>query len=369
MQAAMGYPQNKPENDLLRWAAVLRRDAAVDGAFVYAVHSTGIYCRPTCPSRRPRRGVVTFFPDARRAEQAGFRPCRRCRPAGLPAGSELLAKVRLASEILQANSEKRVTLKALGTRVGLSPFYLQRSFTKLVGISPRSYAKADRIGRLKAALKRGECVSSATYEAGFGSSSRVYERARAELGMTPATYRRGGRGVKITFTIASSPLGRLLVAATDVGVCRVMLGKHDDALERDLRLEYPEAVVCRDDRHVGRFVRAVLASLDGRRPTSSLPLDIQATAFQWRVWRQLLAIPYGETRSYGQVARAIGVPSAARAVARACATNPVGLVIPCHRVVRENGDIGGFSWGIERKRTLLKRERDAAGKTSSGHAR
>ena len=343
-------------DDSTRWAAVLRRDAARDGRFVYAVRSTGVYCRPSCPSRKPRRAAVVFFDDAEGAEEAGYRPCRRCRPSGAPAASASVATVRLACDIIRANPEGRLTLRALASRVGVSAFHLQRLFTSLAGISPRAYAQACRLGRLKAALKRGDRVTPALYEAGYGSSSRLYERAHAEMGMTPAAYRRGGRGARIDFTIAASPLGRLLVAATGRGVCRVMLGDRDRTLEADLRAEYPNAVVCRSDAALARSVRALVAYLRGRRPHVELPLDVQATAFQWRVWQQLLQIPYGETRAYSQVAAALGAPTAVRAVARACASNPVALLVPCHRVVRKGGDLGGYRWGIERKRALLAQE-------------
>ncbi len=338
------------------WAAVLGRDRTCDDAFVYAVRSTGVYCRPSCPSRKPRRAAVLFFDDAGTAERAGFRPCRRCRPSGAPAASASVAKVRLACDIIRANPEERHTLRALASRVGVNVFHLQRLFTALVGISPRAYAEACRLGRLKAALKRGERVTPALYDAGYGSSSRLYERVDAKMGMTPATYRRGGRGIRIAYTIAASPLGRLLVAATDRGVCRVMLGDRDQTLEADLRGEYPKAVIHRSDAALGRSVRALVAHLRGRHPHVELPLDVQATAFQWRVWQQLLTIPYGETRSYSQVAAALGAPTAVRAVAGACAANPVALLIPCHRVVRESGDLGGYRWGIERKRALLAQE-------------
>jgi AraC family transcriptional regulator of adaptative response/methylated-DNA-[protein]-cysteine methyltransferase len=239
----------------------------------------------------------------------------------------------------------------------LSPYHLQRVFKRIVGVSPREYREALRVGEFKSRVKKGESVTSALYEAGYGSSSRLYENAGGRLGMTPAAYRRGGRGAGINYTIAGCPLGRLLVAATEKGVCAVRLGDSDKELEAALRTEYSEAEIHRDDKSLGEWVGALVDHLQGKHPRLDLPLDVQATAFQLSVWKKLREIPYGSTRSYSEVARAIGRPSAVRAVARACATNPVALVIPCHRVVRENQSLGGYRWGIERKRALLERER------------
>jgi len=267
-----------------------------------------------------------------------------------------IEQIQQACDIIRANPEERHTLGALAGRVGLSRFHFQRAFTQVVGISPRAFADACRLGQVKTALKRGERVTPALYDAGYGSSSRLYERAGAALGMTPATYRKGAPGVAIDFTIAESPLGRLLLAATARGVCRVMIGDKDTSLERDLRQEYPRATVRRNDRILSAQVRTLLEHLRGRSPHVELPLDVRATAFQWRVWAELQAIPYGETRTYREVAAAIGKPTATRAVARACATNPVALLIPCHRVIRTDGSMGGYRWGIPRKETLLAQE-------------
>ena len=267
-----------------------------------------------------------------------------------------IEQIQQACDIIRANLEERHTLGALAGRVGLSRFHFQRAFTQVVGISPRAFADACRLGQVKTALKRGERVTPALYDAGYGSSSRLYERAGAALGMTPATYRKGAPGVAIDFTIAESPLGRLLLAATARGVCRVMIGEKDTSLERDLRQEYPHATVRRHDRILSAQVRTLLEHLRGRSPHVELPLDVRATAFQWRVWAELQAIPYGETRTYREVAAAIGKPTATRAVARACATNPVALLIPCHRVIRTDGSMGGYRWGIPRKEKLLAQE-------------
>ena len=268
-----------------------------------------------------------------------------------------LEQIEQACNIIRSNPEERHTLVSLAGRVGLSRFHFQRAFTRVVGVSPHAFAEACRLGQIKRALKKGERVTPALYDAGYGSSSRLYERASAALGMTPATYRKGAPGIEIDFTIVSSPLGRLLLAATARGVCRVMIGDSDAALERDLRTEYPHAVVRRNDRILGAKVRTLLDHLRGKSPHADLPIDIRATAFQWRVWRHLQAIPYGQTRTYREVAAAIGTPSATRAVARACATNPVALLIPCHRVVRTDGSMGGYRWGIPRKEALLKLEK------------
>ena len=267
------------------------------------------------------------------------------------------SRVQEACDIIRANPEERHTLNALAGRVGLSPFHLQRTFTRVVGISPRAFAEACRLGQLKTALRKGDRVTPALYDAGYGSSSRLYERVDTAMGMTPATYRRGGEGAAIDFTTAESPLGKLMVAATARGVCRVMIGDDDGVLERELRLEYPHAQIRRNDRLLSAQVKSLLNYLRGRSPHPNLPLDVRATAFQWRVWRQLKAIPFGETRTYQEVAKAIGRPTATRAVARACATNPVALIIPCHRVIRTDGSMGGYRWGIPRKEALLRQER------------
>ncbi len=343
-----------------RWRAVEARNAAFDGAFVYAVASTGIYCRPSCPSRRPGRRRVTFFAAPEAAEHAGYRSCRRCRPRAIPARDARVEAVRRACRFIEAHDDGPPTLAALAADVGLSPYHLQRTFKRIVGVTPRQYADARRLGRLKTMLRAGDQVTGALYEAGYGSSSRLYERAPAQLGMTPATYRRGGAGARIGYAIAPCPLGRVLVAATARGISAVYLGDDEAALEAELRREYPAAEIARDDAGLGRWVAALVEHLDGRRPHLDLPLDVRATAFQRQVWEALQAIPYGATRSYGEIARAIGRPTAVRAVARACATNPVSVVVPCHRVVAADGGLAGYRWGTERKRALLAKERAVA---------
>lgn len=341
-----------------RWQIVLARDGRFDGAFVYAVRSTGVYCRPSCPSKKPGRGQVAFFPLPEAAERAGFRPCRRCRPHEANGHDPRVELVRAACRFLDAQPEQPATLAALSARVGSTPYRLWRAFRRVLGITPHQYRDARRVSRFKAHLKQSQRVSRAVYEAGYGSSSRVYERqgARARLGMTPATYARGGRGARIGYAVVSCPHGRLLIAATAHGICKIGLGESAASLESDLHAEFPAAEIHRDDRALAEWAGAILRHLEGNEPQLDLPLDVRATAFQRRVWEMLRTIPYGTTRSYADVARAIGHPRATRAVARACATNPAALVIPCHRVVREDGSPGGYRWGIERKRALLEKE-------------
>ena len=330
-----------------RWHAVVARDRRCDGKFVYAVRSTGIYCRPSCASRRPRRTQVTFFAIPEAAEREGYRACLRCRPSDATSADPAIALVREACRAIES-----------GTSVRARSPQLARAFKRVLGITPKQYADTHRLGRFKQELKRRKHVSPALYEAGYGSSSRVYERTHEQLGMTPATYAHGGAGIGIAYVTIPTSLGRLLVAATERGVCRVMLGDTDAALEADLLSEFPTARVVQDKSgKLAGWVGAILAYLNDREPHLDLPLDIRATAFQRRVWQELQKIPFGKTRSYAEVARRIGQPQATRAVARACAMNPVALVIPCHRVVRGDGELGGYRWGVERKETLLENER------------
>ncbi len=343
-----------------RWRAVRERNPRFDGAFVYAVRSTGIYCRPSCPARRPRRRRVLFFGSAEAAEASGFRPCRRCQPGSASSLHPATNVVRDACRHIEAHLDGHLTLSRLAAVVGWNPFALHRAFKQLLGVTPRAYADAERLRRLKAGLARGEDVTTALYGAGYSSSSRLYEHAASRLGMTPATYRRGGPGMLIRYTIASCPLGRLLVAATPRGICSVCLGASDRMLRLALRREYPRAEIRKDGVELRGYLRALLRYLHGAERQLALPLDVQATAFQERVWAALRRIPYGATRTYSQVARSIGRPGATRAVARACATNPACIIVPCHRVVRSDGGLGGYRWGIERKQALLDRERGSA---------
>ncbi len=346
------------------WQAVLAHDSQANGHFVYGVRSTGIYCKPSCPSRRPRREQVVFFTQAAAAEEAGFRACRRCQPQnGAPDAQ--VALVRQACRYIEEHLEETLRLDELGAALGLSQTYAQRLFKRVLGISPRQYAEARRLERIKQQLKEGASVTRTVYEAGYSSSSRLYERTPAQLGMTPTTYKRGGAGMRIAYAIVDSPLGRLLVAGTEQGICRVGLADEDEELKMTLRQEFPAAELYQDDQQLSPWLAEVVRHLAGEQPHLELPLAIRATAFQWRVWEELRAIPYGQTRSYSEIARAIGQPAARRAVAQACKQNPVPLVIPCHRVVRDDGNTGGYRWGAERKKRLLAQESRVASQSAT----
>ena len=335
-----------------RWRAVARRDRNSDGRFVFAVRTTGIYCRPSCPARRPRRDRVAFFDTCGAAEAAGFRACRRCRPKLGDPRASLVARVR---RLIDASPDAPPRLARLAEATGLSPWHLQRTFREATGLSPRQYAAAQRLEALKSRLRKGERVTDAIYEAGYGSSSRAYADSQGRMGMTPATYRKGGRGLRLGYTLVDTPLGRMLVAASERGVSAVQFGRGARELVEGLRREYPAAEVVRDRGARADWVRAVVARVNGG-VSGEIPVDIQATAFQWRVFEALRDIPQGETRTYGEIARALGEPGAARAVGRACATNPVAVVIPCHRAVGKSGALTGYRWGVERKEKLLASE-------------
>ncbi len=353
---AMDTNLSLPVDEAARWRAVENRDPRFDGAFVYGVSSTGIYCRPSCSSRQPRRDRVAFFPLAEAAEQAGYRACKRCRPHETAPTDRRVDVVRRLCRAIEAFDEGVPTLADLAGKVGGSPHHLQKLFKRIMGISPRQYAEAIRLDRFKGALRDGEPVTAALYEAGYGSSSRLYEKAPGHLGMTPASYAKGGRGADIAYTIVASPLGRLLVAGTARGLCAVSLGDDDAELEKVIAGDFPEARRRRDDGALAAAAGAIVAHVEGSLPHVELPLDVRATAFQWQVWQCLSAIPRGETRTYGDIARQLGRPGAARAVGRACATNPVALVVPCHRAVGAGGTLSGYRWGGERKKDLLSRE-------------
>ncbi len=338
-----------------RWDAVATRDSSADGQFVYAVSSTGIFCKPSCASRRPRRDRVVFFDTPAAAVRAGYRACKRCRPDAVSSPDSWTDKVRRACVYL-ANVDGHVSLQSLAQRFGGSPYHFQRSFKRLVGVTPREYADACRLHKTKRGLRTGATVTDAIVDAGFASSSRFYERVASKLAMHPTSYRRGAAGATIAYAIDDSPLGRLLVAATEKGICAVFMADSDANLERALRDEFPAATLVAGHDGLKAWMRDIVRHLQGRRPTLKLPLDIQATAFQWQVWNALSRIPYGETRPYKEVAASIGRPSAVRAVAHACATNPVSVLIPCHRVVRTSGQLAGYRWGLERKRALLAAE-------------
>ena len=337
------------------WAAVLRRDRAADGGFVYAVASTGVYCRPSCPSRRPRRENAAFFASPAEAERGGYRACLKCDPRGDRA-REVPAPVLRARDYLDEHADERVPLARLGREAGMSPHHLQRTFKRAFGVSPREYQDARRMARFKRALKEGGRVTDAILDAGYGSPSRVYEKSDARLGMPPGAYRQGGLGIEIGYATADTAVGRVLVAATERGVCAVALGDDDARLVADLRAEFPGARVEEGGAFASRWLAAVVASLAEGADLGGVPVDLRGTAFQQRVWRALREIPRGATSSYAEVARASGRPRAARAVAGACAANRLALVVPCHRVVRGGGEPGGYRWGAARKRALLSAE-------------
>jgi AraC family transcriptional regulator of adaptative response/methylated-DNA-[protein]-cysteine methyltransferase len=339
-----------------RWDAVVARDSAHDGEFVFAVSTTGVYCRPSCPARRPRRGNVTFYPRPDQAEKAGFRACLRCRPRSV-SGNLQSDTVKEICRYIEQHLDEPVTLKRLGKVFRQSPFHLQRRFKAALGITPREYADSCRLRLLKRNLQAGDNVTRAMYDAGYGSSSRLYEKTASQLGMTPDKYRRGAIAATLRYAIADSPLGRMMIAATDKGVCSIQFGRSDGELLEGLKREFPFAARKADEGGLQAWVDALLSKMTGRELNAELPLDIRATAFQRRVWTYLQSIPFGSTRSYSEVAKAIGQPTASRAVARACATNPVAVVIPCHRVVGKDGSSSGYRWGVERKKTLLEMEK------------
>ena len=340
-----------------RWRAVLARDEREDGHFVYAVETTGVYCRPTCPSRRPLRKNVAFFEAPSEASAAGFRPCRRCRPADVGPWKPAHDKVLAACRYIESQPDRIPTLAELSERVDLSPTHLQRIFKRVVGLSPRKYADTLRLERVKRELQNGEPIAGALYASGYGSPSRLYEAVGSKLGMTPRSYREGAQGERIRFaTVACPPPvgGRLLVAATDRGLCAVRLGDRARDLVAELKREFQGAIFEPGGDALREPVRALVAYLAGDRSFPELPVDVQATAFQRRVWEAICAIPAGQTVSYSELARGVGSPDGARAVAQACARNPVALVIPCHRVVAKSGKAGGYRWGAQRKERLLR---------------
>lgn len=342
-----------------RLTAPARRDSAATG-FIFAVTTTGIYCRPGCPARTPRPENLRFFGTPAEARAAGFRACKRCRPDAADAADPRLAAMRRVCDLIDrhidAGEEGPPVLADLARAAGLSRHHLQRTFTALLGVSPRAYADARRLRRLKRGLRDGHGVADAGYAAGFGSSSRVYERAAGQLGMTPASYAKGGRGATLRHATARCSLGRLFVAATEKGIAALYLGNAAKDMLAELRREFPAATILPDKGRLGAWLAAIVDHLDRAAPPPDLPLDVRATAFQWRVWQALRAIPKGETRTYGDLATAIGAPNAHRAVGHACATNPVSVLVPCHRAMRADGGLGGYRWGLARKRKLLDAE-------------
>ena len=344
--------------DAEKWKAIVERDETRDGFFVFAVRSTGIYCKPSCPARHPHLEQVVFFSRLDEAERAGFRACRRCNP-GDAKPSARARLIERSCKYIEANLDAKLTLDNLSRQAGLSPFHFQRTFKKVLGISPRQYVEARRLEKMKRSLTSGETVTNSLYDAGFTSMSRLYEKSSPRLGVSPGVFRRGGEGLRIHYTIVDSSIGRVLLAATDRGACAVCMGASDEAVEAALQEDYYAADLRRDDEGMRKWAEALLSYFDGHEFPRDLPLDVQATAFQWKVWREIQSIPYGQTATYSNIARSLGSPRATRAVARACATNPVAIVIPCHRVIGKDGSLRGYGWGVKRKKTLLSLENEA----------
>jgi AraC family transcriptional regulator of adaptative response/methylated-DNA-[protein]-cysteine methyltransferase len=336
------------------WKAVETNDARFNGAFVYAVNSTGIYCKPSCASRLPKRENVSFYKNFDAAEKQGFRACQRCQPKSATLSAQTEIVLRAAEIIERAES---VSLDDLSAELNLSAAHLQKIFKEIVGVSPKKYAEARRLERFKAEIKDGREIADAMYEAGFGSASRLYENVSEKLGMTPRAYAKKGKNMTINYTITDCDLGKLLVARTAKGVCAVAFGDDANDLTENLTKEYKNAEITEDNANLKEFVEAILANIEGKNKTLDLPLDLRATAFQMRVYEELRKIPYGATVSYTQVAESLGDKNSVRAVATACASNRVALVIPCHRVVGKSGALSGYRWGVERKKAILEKEK------------
>lgn len=334
-----------------RWKAVEERDPRADGRFVFAVTSTRIYCRPSCPARRPLAKHVVFFDGIAAAKEAGFRPCKRCKPDHAPAQLLLVAR---ALSLMEA-AESPPTLAELAGALGVSPFHFQRVFRRLTGLSPKQAFDLIRAQRFEKALSEVGNVTEAIFDAGYGSSRALYQRVGKDLGMRPSSFRRGGKGEAIAYTVGASPLGSMLVAMTARGVCALWWGEEQEMIDT-LHRRFPQALMTRDDVELAPVVDRIKRALLENRDLDGLPIDAQGSEFQRLVWEALRSIPAGDTRTYAEVARMIGRPDAARAVARACATNPIALLIPCHRVLRASGDLAGYRWGLERKQELLARE-------------
>jgi AraC family transcriptional regulator of adaptative response/methylated-DNA-[protein]-cysteine methyltransferase len=352
-------PSPSAAPDDVRYEAVRRRDPAFDGAFVYAVRTTGVYCRPTCASRLAKRGNVAFFSSGEAAAAAGFRACKRCRPDEASEGARRSEAVARACNLIET-AEEMPNLDDLARTAKLSRFHFHRVFKAATGLTPKAYAGARRAERMREGLASAGSVTEAIYDAGYNASSRFYEESARELGMTPRAFKDGGRGAKIRFAIGQCSLGAILVAATGTGVSAILIGDDPERLARDLQDQFPKAELVGADAAFEATVARVVGLIEGEAPSLGLPLDIRGTAFQRRVWDELSRIPSGETRTYAEIAAAIGRPEAVRAVAGACASNRLAVAIPCHRVVRRDGSLSGYRWGVERKRELIERERARA---------
>jgi AraC family transcriptional regulator, regulatory protein of adaptative response / methylated-DNA-[protein]-cysteine methyltransferase len=338
-----------------RWDAIISRDPAADGSFFYGVRTTGVYCRPTCPSKRPRRANVEFFATGEAAEKAGFRPCKRCTPRQAAQREKHARKVAEACRLIE-QSEQAPDLNTLARNAGLSPYHFHRIFKAATGLTPKAYATAHRARRMRSVLARSSSVTDAIYDSGYNSNARFYEKAGDVLGMTPRAYRAGGTAANIRFAVGECSLGSILVAKSDHGVCAILLGDDPDVLARELQDQFPKANLIGGDSEFEQLVAKVVGFVESPRIGLDLPLDVRGTAFQQRVWEALRRVPAGTTASYSEIARQIGAPHAARAVAQACASNRLAVAIPCHRVVRNDGELAGYRWGVERKRELLARE-------------
>ena len=341
-----------------RWAAVVARDAAADGTFFYSVRTTGVYCRPSCAARQARPENVRFHATRADAERAGFRPCKRCKPDRPSLAEQHAAMVTQACRLIET-SPAVPSLEELARRAGMSPFHFHRVFKAITGLTPRAYAAARRGARVRRELGRTASVTAAIYESGYSSNGRFYDESPRVLGMTPTDYRAGGANAEIRFAVGECSLGSILVARSERGVCAILLGDDPDALARDLQDRFPRATLIGGDAEFERLVSRVVGFVEAPGLGLDLPLDVRGTAFQQRVWQALREIPPGSTATYGEIASRIGAPSAARAVAGACAANPLAVAIPCHRVIRNDGGLSGYRWGVERKRALLQREASA----------
>ena len=338
-----------------RWRAVVEKDRNADGKFFYSVKTTGVYCRPSCPARSPRRENVAFYECREDAERAGFRPCKRCKPNGPGLAEQHAATVAAACRAIEA-AEELPDLGALASSAGMSRFHFHRIFKAATGLTPRAYAAAHRSARMREVLPKRSTVTEAIYEAGFNSNGRFYANSSEMLGMKPRNYRSGGAGMTIHFAVGECSLGSILVAASDKGVCAIMMGDDPDLLTKDLQNRFPKANLIGGDRDFEATVAKVVGFVEAPKIGLNLPLDVRGTAFQQRVWQALREIPAGSTASYSEIAKRIGLPRAVRAVAQACASNAIAVAIPCHRVLRTDRNLSGYRWGVERKRALLKRE-------------